>query len=197
MSKDLGIRKFVHFGEEVHLQNGSTIDPPLARYIAGAVVRNPLAGQDSSADLTPLIELSVALGEILTQQVLDRVGDPAALRAYGKAVLVGTNGETEHGAAMIHPRLGMAMRATLRRGKVLIPGNAKVATPGTTIDVLFGPLDEGWDLDAMDTMPIQVSDAPHADEILLLVAYSTGPRPNARSKGPAQDEVDALLASFA
>ncbi|MET9030940.1 amino acid synthesis family protein [Nocardia sp. NPDC004168] len=196
MSQDLGIRKFVDFDEEVQREYGVEITPPLRRSIAGAVVQNPLVRQGASADLTALIDLSVALGEILTRRVLERVGAPASLRAYGKAVLVGTAGDLEHGAAMIHPRLGMAMRATVRRGKVLIPGNAKVASPGATIDVLFGPLDEGWDLDAMDTMPVQVADSPRSDEILLLVAYATGPRPNARSKGPAQAEVDTLLASF-
>ena len=97
---------------------------------------------------------------------------------------------------MIHARIGMAMRSTIQRGRVLIPGNAKVVAPGSSIDMIFGPIDEGWDLDAMDTMPVTVADGPRADEIVLLVGYATGPRPNARSKGPAQEDVDALLATF-
>lgn len=196
MSRDQSIRKFVCFEEEVRLQQGVVLDEPLTRIVVGAVFKNPLASAGATADLTALIDLSEKLGEVLTRRALNRIGASDGLRAYGKAVLVGVDGDLEHGAAMIHPRLGMAMRSTLRRGKVLIPGNAKVATAGTAVDVLFGPLDEGWDLDAMDTMPIQVADSPQADEILLLVAYATGPRPNARSKGPAQHEVDALLESF-
>ena len=97
---------------------------------------------------------------------------------------------------MIHARIGMAMRSTLKRGRVLIPGNAKVAGPGAHIDMIFGPIDEGWDLDAMDTMPVMVADAPRSDEILLLVGYAAGSRPHARSKGPDQKDVDALLKSF-
>jgi hypothetical protein len=90
----------------------------------------------------------------------------------------------------------MAMRRTLRRGRVIIPGNAKVAAAGTAFDLILGPMDAGWDLDAVDTMPLQVADAPRPDEILVVIGYATGPRPNARSKGPDQAEVDALIATF-
>ncbi|MQA04458.1 MAG: amino acid synthesis family protein [Streptosporangiales bacterium] len=189
------IRKYVQFEEEVHQEHGRSVTPVLTRVVVGAVARNPLAGQ-ASTDIAPLVELSVALGEALTQRALARLGDAATLRAYGKAALIGVNGDLEHGAALIHPKLGMAMRATLRRGKVLIPGNAKVGAAGTPIDLVFGPLDEGWDLDAMDSLPVTVPDAPRPDELVVFVGYATGPRPNARAEGPSQAEVDALLASF-
>jgi hypothetical protein len=90
----------------------------------------------------------------------------------------------------------MAMRRTIRRGRVIIPGHAKVGPPGTSLDLLYGPLDAGWDLDAVDSTPVLIHDAPRPDEIVLWIGYSTGPRVNARSKGPDQHEVDALIASF-
>jgi hypothetical protein len=190
------MRKLVLFDEEVLTENGAAVSPPLRRTVAGAVIQNPLAGAPVGTDLAPLVELSVELGGLLTRRALERLGDPRGLRAYGKAALVGTGGDLEHGAALLHPRIGMAMRATIRRGRVVIPGNAKVAAAGTPIDMVFGPIDEGWDLDAIDTMPVTVPDAPRPDEIVLLVAYATGPRPHARSAGPSQADVDALLASF-
>jgi hypothetical protein len=98
---------------------------------------------------------------------------------------------------MIHPRLGMAMRRAIKRGRVIIPGHAKVGPPGTSVDLLYGPLDEGWDLDAFDSTPVLIHDAPRPHEIVLWIGYATGPRANARCKGPDQKEVDALLASFA
>lgn len=192
----VSVRKYVRFEEQVLEQAQLPVTPPLSRVVVGAVAANPLAGLPASSDIGPLVELSEVLGADLTTRALDRIGDPAGIRAYGKAALVGTAGESEHGAALIHPRLGMAMRARLRRGRVLIPGNAKVGAAGTAIDVIFGPLEEGWDLDAMDTLSVTVADAPRPDEVLLLVGYTTGARPNARSKGPTQAEVDALLASF-
>jgi len=172
------------------------VSPALRRIVVGAVAPNPLAGESGLTDIAALVGMSEVLGEVLTRRALERIGDPSSIRAYGKAALIGMNGDLEHGAALIHPRLGMAMRATLRRGKVLIPGNAKVGVAGAPIDLVFGPLDEAWDLDAADTLTVSVPDAPRPGEVLLLVGYTTGARPNARSKGPSQADVDALIASF-
>ena len=87
---------------------------------------------------------------------------------------------------MIHPRLGMAMRRAIKRGRVIIPGHAKVGPPGTTVDLIYGPLDEGWDLDAFDSTPVLIHDAPRPNEIVLWIGYATGPRVNARCKDPPE-----------
>lgn len=189
------IRKTVAFFEEINSEFGAPVKPALRRVAVGAVFKNPLIGKPASADLKPLIDISNELGETLTRQALTLLGSNE-LRAYTKGVIVGTAGDLEHGAALIHPRLGMAMRKTIRRGKVIIPGHAKVGAAGTTIDLLYGPIDAGWDLDAVDSVQVVVPDAPRSDEIVLFLGYATGPRANARSKGPDQKEVDALVASF-
>lgn len=190
------IRKTVVFDETIHRESGAEVSPAVRRTVVAAVLTNPLAGRPLADDLSPLISLSETLGETLTLTALKILGGPDRLRAYGKAALVGTGGELEHGAAMIHPRLGMAMRQTIRRGRCLIPGVAKVALPGAQVDLSFGPIDEGWDLDAMDTMTLMIADAPRPDEIVLCVGYASGPRPHARAKGPDQGEVDRLIDSF-
>jgi len=191
------IRKTVTLVEEISSEFGVRASAPLRRVAIGAVFNNPLAREPAGGDLQPLIDYSLELGVILTKSALATLNaKPAQLRAYSKAALVGTGGDLEHGAAMIHPRLGMAMRRTIRRGRVIIPGHAKVGPPGTSVDLLYGPLDEGWDLDAFDSTPVLIHDAPRPDEIVLWIGYATGPRVNARSKGPDQKEVDALIASF-
>jgi hypothetical protein len=193
----MDIRKTVTLVEEINSEYGARASPPLRRVATAAVLRNPLAGKVAGADIKPLIDYSLELGVSLTKTALAALGcRPAQLRAYTKAALVGTGGDLEHGAAMIHPRLGMAMRRTIGRGRVIIPGHAKVGPPGTTVDLLYGPLDDGWDLDAVDSTPVLIHDAPRPDEIVLWVGYAAGPRVNARSKGPDQKEVDALIASF-
>jgi hypothetical protein len=192
---EMDLRKIVVFYEEINSEHGAAVNPPLRRAVVGAIFKNPLLGKPVGTDLKPLIDLSNELGKTLTRRALGLLGDQT-LRAYTKGVIVGTAGDLEHGAALIHPRLGMAMRETIRRGKVIIPGHAKVAPPGATIDLMFGPIDEGWDLDAADSMQVSVPDAPRPEEIVLFLGYATGPRPNARSKGPDQKEVDALVASF-
>jgi len=193
----MDIRKTVTVVEEINSEYGARANPPLQRVAIAAVFKNPLAGKPAGAGLEPLIDYSLELGEFLTKNALAALGfSPAQLRSYTKAALVGTGGDLEHGAAMIHPRLGMAMRRTLERGRVIIPGHAKVGPPGTTVDLLYGPIDEGWDLDAVDSTPVLIHDAPRPDEIVLWIGYAAGPRVNARSKGPDQKEVDALIASF-
>ena len=174
------IRKTVTLVEEINSEYGAPASPPLRRVAIAAVFENPLAGKAAGADLKPLIDYSIELGDSLT-----------------KAALVGIGGDLEHGAAMIHPRLGMAMRRAIKRGRVIIPGHAKVGPPGTAVDLIYGPLDEGWDLDAFDSTPVLIHDAPRPHEIVLWIGYATGPRVNARCKGPDQKEVDALVASFA
>ena len=147
----MDIRKTVTLVEEINSEYGARAKEPLRRVAIAAVFRNPLAGKAAGADLQPLIDLSLELGVTLTQSALATLGaKPAQLRSYTKAALVGIGGDLEHGAAMIHPRLGMAMRRTLKRGRVIIPGHAKVGPPGTTVDLLYGPLDQGWDLDAVE-----------------------------------------------
>src|SRR5215470_15635705 len=174
------IRKTVTVLEEINSEYGSRVSPPLRRVAIAAVFENPLAGKAAGADLKPLIDYSLELGA-----------------SYTKAALVGIGGDLEHGAAMIHPRLGMAMRRAIKRGRVIIPGHAKVGPPGTIVDLIYGPLDEGWDLDAFDSTPVLIHDAPRRHEIVLWIGYATGPRVNARCKGPDQKEVDALVASCA
>jgi Amino acid synthesis len=183
------IRKTVTLVEEINSEYGAPASPPLRRVAIAAVFENPLAGKAARADLKPLIDYSLELGASLTKTALATLGASPAL--------VGIGGNLEHGAAMIHPRLGMAMRRSIKRGRVIIPGHAKVGPPGTTIDLIYGPLDDGWDLDAFDSTPVLIHDAPRPHEIVLWIGYATGPRVNARSKGPDQKEVDALVASFA
>ena len=193
----MDVRKTVTIIEEINSEYGVPANPALRRVAIAAVFKNPLAGRTAGADLQPLIDYSLELGVSLTKTALAALGTgPSQLRSYTKAALVGTGGDLEHGAAMIHPRLGMAMRRTIKRGRVIIPGHAKVGPPGSTIDLLYGPLDAGWDLDAVDSTPVLIHDAPRPDEIVLWIGYGSGPRVNARSKGPDQKEVDALIASF-
>src|ERR1700751_2263820 len=113
------IRKTVTLVEEINSEYGAHASPPLRRVAIGAVFENPLAGKAAGADLKPLIDYSLELGTSLTEAALAVLGaSPAQLRAYTKAALVGLDGDLEHGAAMIHPGLGMAMRRAIRRGRV-------------------------------------------------------------------------------
>jgi len=188
----MDIRQIYLFDQEIRTEAGRTLTTPTRRVAAAAVLRNPHAGKPAIDDFTDLVDLSVAVGEILTARVLSALGDAKPV-GYGKAALVGTNGDLEHGAATIHVRIGLAMRKGAGAGPALIPGNAKVGAAGTPIDIIFGGMHDAWDYNAMDSMTIVVPDAPRPDEILLAVAFLAGGRPNARIAGASPEAVAALM----
>lgn len=190
------LRSLTLIDTETHREGRLAVGPPTRQVAACAVVRNPLAGSAGDCDLAPLVDLSVEVGTVLTARALGALGDGVRPRAYSKGVVVGSRGTLEHGAAMIHVRIGLAMRQALGRGRALIPGTAKVGGPGTSIDLLFGGIDDAWDYDAMDAMEIIVPGAPEPDEVLLIVAFATG-RAGARIQGASQEAVEALVQGFA
>jgi hypothetical protein len=186
------IRQIHVWDQEVRSEGGRELTTPTRRVAAAAILHNPLAGRPAIDDFSELVDISVKAGELLTARALGALA-PLKPRAYGKAALVGTAGDLEHGAAMIHVRIGLAMRQGAGGGPALIPGNARVGAPGAPIDIIFGGMEDAWDYDAMDGMQISVPDAPRPDEILLAVAFLAGARPNARIKGAAPDEVSELV----
>ena len=192
----MDIRQIFLFDQEIRTEAGRTLTAPTRRVAAAAVLRNPHAGKPAIDDFTDLVDLSVAVGEILTARVLSALGDAKPI-GYGKAALVGTDGDLEHGAAMIHVRIGLAMRKGAGAGPALIPGNAKVGAAGAPIDIIFGGMHDAWDYNAMDSMTISIPDAPRPGEILLAVAFLAGGRPNARIAGASPEAVAALMRNLA
>ena len=185
-------RQITVITQEVLSEGGRALSSPCKRVAACGVLANPHSGRPAIDDFAELVDLSVAAGEVLTARALAALA-PLAPRGYGKAALVGTAGDLEHGASMIHVRMGIAMREGAGGGPALIPGNAKVGPAGSSIDIIFGGLEDAWDYDAMDTMTISIADAPRPNEILLVAAFLGGGRPNARIKGAAAGEVRAAV----
>lgn len=185
------IREIHVTAREIRRCAGRAVDPPAWRVVACAVIANPHAGGTAPEDLGEYVDLSVAAGKLLTARALEALGG-AKPTAYGKGALVGEAGDLEQGAAMIHCRIGLAMRSAIGAGLALIPGNAKCGGPGASIDIVLGGIDDAWDYDAMDTIEARVPGAPRADEIVLAVAFGTG-RPNARIRGASEAAVRDLV----
>ncbi|MDG3041753.1 amino acid synthesis family protein [Roseicyclus marinus] len=155
---------------------------PLTRVVALAVLRNPFAGVDQD-DLTDLFEYGASLGAQLAADAMAALDAPPV--SYGKAAIVGANGTAEHGAALLHPRLGKPVRAAIGGGQALMPSTVKLGGLGCFIDVPLGHKDEAWSFDHIDTMTIAVPDAPCPSEIVVCVGLSDGARIRARvGKGP-------------
>ena len=179
------VRKTMLIKETINADGVGEACDPIVRVAALAVVKNPFAGRFVK-DLSPLFDLGGALGEELIGEAVRLLGGPPV--SYGKAAIVGVEGDLEHGGAMIHPKLGKPMRAAVGGGKSLIPSNAKVAAAGAPIDIPLGHKDEAWSFDHFDSLTVMVADAPRADEIVLCMAVADGARPHPRvGSGPITD----------
>src|SRR5436190_19807574 len=135
------IRKIVTVVEETHIEMGKAIAPPTRRAAAIAVIENPFAGRYVE-DLTPLIAIGEELGALLAAKAVAALGiEGSAAQSYGKAAAVGENGELEHAAAILHPKLGAPVRKILGTGAALIPSSKKRGGPGVALDVPLGHKD--------------------------------------------------------
>lgn len=173
-----GVRKILFVQERVLAKSGSPAAMLVTRVAGIAVLKNPYAGAGYVADLSPLFDVGKALGERIMPEVVRLLG--GASLSYGKAAIVGVNGDQEHGAAVIHPKLGAPMRAAVGGGEAIICSNVKVASAGTAVDVPLAHKDNVWAFDYLDTMTIMVADAPRPDEIVVVMVASTGGRANPR-----------------
>lgn len=173
----MDIRKIVVQRETLLAEAGTQAASPVTRVIAAAVFANPFAGRIAQ-DLSALFDLGAEIGARLVPQALAALAAPAV--SYGKAALVGVNGDMEHGHALLHPKLGAPMRAAIGGGAALIPATVKLSSAGASLEVPLGHKDDLWSFDHIDTMTLSIADAPRPDEIVMAVAFADGARINAR-----------------
>ena len=100
----------------------------------------------SCEDLKPLIDIGEELGALLAERCVEALGIPGGkAESYGKAAIVGENGELEHAAAILHPQARAAgARKVLEKGAALIPSAKKRGGPGTPVDVPLGHKDAAF-----------------------------------------------------
>ena len=183
------IRKIVTFVEETRTEMGKPVNPPTRRAAAAAVIENPFAG-NYVEDLTELMEIGEELGALLTERAVAALGIPGtSAESYGKAAAVGENGELEHAAAILHPKLGTPVRKTLGKGAALIPSSKKRGGPGVALDIPLGHKDAAFVRSHFDGMEIRVNDAPRPNEILVAVAVTDSGRPLPRVGGLTKDQI--------
>ncbi len=171
------VRRIVLVRDVVHCEGGLPALAAVTRAAACAVIANPFAGRPAD-DLSDLIAFGAELGELLVREALGVLPRPAV--SYGKAAIIGVAGDIEHGAAILHPRMGKPMRDAIGVGQALIPSNVKIAAAGAGIDVPLGHKDNPWSFDEIDTLGITISGAPRPDEIVAIIAFADGGRPRPR-----------------
>ncbi|HEY0703895.1 MAG TPA: amino acid synthesis family protein [Candidatus Acidoferrales bacterium] len=183
------IRKIVTFVEETHSEMGRAVEPATRRAAAAAVIENPFAGRYEE-DLSALMSIGEELGELLTARAVAALGIPgSSAESYGKAAAVGENGELEHAAAILHPKMGTPVRKALGKGAALIPSSKKRGGMGVALDIPLGHKDAAFVRSHFDGMEIRIADAPRANEIIVAIAITDSGRPLPRVGGLAKDQI--------
>jgi hypothetical protein len=185
---EVQIRKRLLMVEEIFHEGGPVAHIPQRRAAQLVVIRNPYAGkyvekiEDFMEDLKPLgLEMARALVTALGR-------DPRAIEGYGKGAIVGSAGELEHGA-LWHVPGGYGMREVLGGAKAIVASTKKVGGPGTRLDIPITHINASYVRSHFDAMEVGITDAPRADEILLALVMTTGPRVHARVGGLKPSEI--------
>ena len=183
------IRKLLTIVEETRREADRDVTPPTRKAAAVAVIANPFAGAYVQ-DLEPLMAIGEELGELLGKRAVAALGiKPGEAQSYGKAAIVGENGELEHAGAILHPRLGKPLREAVEKGAALVPSAKKRGGPGTPVDVPLGHKDAAFVRSHFDAMEVRVVDAPRANEILVAVVVTDSGRPLPRIGGLTVDQI--------
>ncbi|HSZ95230.1 MAG TPA: amino acid synthesis family protein [Bradyrhizobium sp.] len=186
-SAKMPIKRLLTFLDEVRGADGRDVTPPLRKAAAVAIIDNPFAGRFVE-DLSPLTRASEAIGREICA-IAVRLLAPDQAVSYGKAAVVGSNGEQEHGNAMLTTVFGNVMREAAGGGKAWISSMTKRAAPGAVIDIPLAHKDALYVRSHYDGMTLTLPDAPLPNEIAIIAVYATRGRPNQRVGGLSASEI--------
>jgi hypothetical protein len=137
------------------------------------------------------MEIGAELGGLLGEKCVAALGiTPDAAQSYGKAAMVGENGELEHAAALLHPKMGAPLRKAVEKGAALVPSSKKMGGPGQDLDVPLGHKDAAYVRSHFDGVEVRMNDAPRANEILVAIAVADSGRPLPRVGGLTHEEAE-------
>jgi len=180
------VRKRTLNVETILREGGPPPDRPVRVAEACAVVRNPYAGR-FEPDLFGFMAELRPLGESLAEELVSVLGK-RRIEAYGKAAIVGVDGELEHGAVW-HEAGGWAMREALDDPKAIVPSVKVVAGTGYRLIVPLHHIQAAYVRSHLSSMEVGIQDAPRPHEILFALVMSTGGRIHARVGGLSRDAI--------
>ncbi|MBO8185143.1 amino acid synthesis family protein [Streptomyces spirodelae] len=175
----MNVRKIVTVIEEIRTEGGRAVSPPATVAVVAAVIDNPWAGRGFVEDLAPGIEAHASgLGALLAPAVLEALGAPS--EAYGKAAVVGLDGEIEHGSALIHTlKFGDHFRKAAN-ATTLLPAVEKRGPAGVVFDIPLKHITDATIRSHHQSVEARIADAPHPHEIVIGLAAAAQGRPQQR-----------------
>ena len=184
------LRKLVRFQETIYIEGGKAAAEPWTQSAVAAIVKNPWAGQFVDNLRPEILRLSPQLGQIMTDALMDLCGGGDLAEAFGKAAIVGVDGEIEHGSALIHTlHFGNIFRKAVDAKSYLSFTNTR-GGPNTPLAIPMMDKNEPGRRSHYLTVQFAITDAPRADEIVLAIAVANGGRPHHRIGDRYQDLKD-------
>ncbi len=185
------IRKVVTHVETTYIEGGRASPEPIKMVGVAAVIRNPWAGQGYVEDLRPAImEQAPPLGDLLVPLIFHELGTADDVEAYGKAAIVGINGEIEHASGFIHTLwFGNKFRDAVQGTSYLSFTNIR-AGAGCSIQIPMMEKNDPGQRSHYITLEFSISDAPGPDEIVVALGASSGGRAHPRIGNRYQDLED-------
>lgn len=190
----LNIRKVYTFVEETWSEGGRELEVPIRNIATVAVLQNPWHGRGFVEDLKPeILACAPDLGEVLVKKLFEVIDSPDEVEAFGKAAVVGVDGEIEHASALIHTfRFGNKFRDSVQGTSILTFTN-KRGGPGTYVTLPLVHKNDESKRSHYITFDVNIPDAPRADEIVVAIGASTGARPFPRIGDRHQDMAEMGL----
>lgn len=207
----ISIRRVFTQVEHIFHEFGPVPAQPLLRGGIGVVMANPYAGR-YVPDILPMMCQLEQVGVDMAQRLLRAMDVPVEqIATYGKGAIVGEDGELEHGA-LWHVPGGYAMRellgwkgdrAAYRNGDAdkskgqpgnalsIVPSTKKVGGPGAALDVPLTNINASYVRGQFDAMEVRVPGAPQSDELVFVLAMSTGYRIHDRVGGLRAENISA------
>ena len=182
------VRKIITAIEETYTEAGKISELPLRKVAVIAVIKNPFANGPYQQDLSSLTEASEDIGKRITE-IAGNAMEPYAIESYGKASVVGTAGEQQHGSAMVTTIYGKVMRDAAGGGAAWISSTSKRMEAGGIIDIPLAHKDALYVRSHYDTMTVMIPDAPLPDEIAVICCYANRGQLNARVGGLKANEI--------
>ncbi|MHA7144712.1 amino acid synthesis family protein [Arthrobacter sp. TmT3-37] len=175
----MNTRKIVTLVEEVLTEGGRPVEPAARVAVVAAVIANPWAGQGFVEDLNPGIDATASdVGALLAARVVEALGAP--VEAFGKAAIVGLDGEIEHGSALIHTlKFGNHFRDAAS-ATTLLPAVEKRGPAGVAFDIPLKHVTDATIRSHHQSIEVRLADAPHAGEIVIALAAAAQGRPQQR-----------------
>jgi hypothetical protein len=126
---------------------------------------------------------------------MELAGGAPSVEAYGKAAVVGSDGEVEHASALIHTlRFGNQLREAVG-GTSYLSFTNKRAGPGCSIDIPMTHINSEGLRSHFLTISFTIPDAPAADEIVVAIGAGTAGRPHHRIGDRHQDMKEMGISS--